>query len=241
MSMNLHEKTWPQVEAYLKNCKKIILPVGSTEQHGPTGLIGIDWLTAYEISQEVGRRTQTMVAPPLCVGMALHHMNFPGTISFQPTTYILVLTEIIQSLAKHGFEEFVIVNGHGGNIAPITSAMSQILNANQNYKIKLLNWWHLPEVTEYEKVAFGDENGFHATCGEIAVTMFTHPDAHKEIPKTNFKVEKDQRSHWPMSPQQFRENYPDGRMGSNPGLSTPEHGAKIFELAVQSISHKLGF
>lgn len=241
MSMNLHEKTWPQVEEYLKASKRIIIPVGSTEQHGPTGLIGIDWLTAHEISQEVGKRTNTLVAPPLCIGMALHHMAFPGTISFQPTTYILVLCEIVDSLAKHGFNEFIFVNGHGGNIAPITTAMSQILNGNQNYKMKLINWWHLSEVTDYEKTAFADKNGFHATCGEISVTMFTHPEAHKSIPSTPLKYDKDSRSHWPMSPSQFRAHYPDGRMGSDPQLASAEHGEKIFEIAVKSITSKLDF
>lgn len=241
MSMNLHEKTWPQIESYLKEKKSILIPVGSTEQHGPTGLLGIDWLTAYHISEQVGVRTQTLVAPPLCIGMALHHMAFPGTISFQPTTYIQVLCEIVDSLAKHGFREFIFVNGHGGNIAPITTAMSQILNAQQNYKMKLLNWWHLPEVTDYEKIAFGDENGFHATCGEISVTMFTHPQAHQNIPAMTFTVDKSPRSHWPMSPAQFREHFPDGRMGSNPSLASKEHGEKLFEIAIQSISHKLEF
>lgn len=241
MSMNLHEKTWPQVEEYLKSNKHIIIPVGSTEQHGPTGLLGIDWLTAYEIAQKVGQNTNTLVAPPLCFGMALHHMAFPGTISFQPTTYIQVLVEIIQSLAQHGFTEFTIINGHGGNIAPITSAMSQILNSNQNYKMKLENWWHLPEVTNYEKEVFGEENGFHATCGEISVTMFTHAEAHKSISPQQFKVTKEARSHWPMSPTQFRKHFPDGRMGSNPGLSNSTHGEKIFNLAIQSISRKIAF
>lgn len=238
MSMNLQEKTWVQVEEYLKKSKRIILPVGSTEQHGPTGLIGIDYLSSWEIAQVVGVRTQTLVAPPLCFGMAVHHMAFPGTMTLSPVTYIQVVTELIQSLARHGFNEFIFINGHGGNIAPLTSAFCQAKQNREEYDIKLFNWWHLPEVTAYESKVFGNENGFHATCGEISVTMFTHPEAYKEIPPQKFSPTPD-RPHWPMAPEEFRRTFTDGRMGSNPSLSSAEHGKVLFNLAVDSICQKM--
>ncbi|MDG0818236.1 creatininase family protein [Bdellovibrio svalbardensis] len=238
MSMNLAEKTWPQIEEYLKSSKHIIVPVGSTEQHGPTGLIGIDFLSAWEIAKVVGEKTNTLVAPPLCFGMAVHHMAFPGTITLSPLTYVQVVTEIIQSLAKNGFRKFTFINGHGGNIAPLTTAFCQAQQNDENYDIKLFNWWHLPEVTAYESKNFGNENGFHATCGEISVTMFTHPDAYKNVPKMDFKPTPE-RPHWPMSPKEFRLTFSDGRMGSNPALCSEEHGKMLFNLAVDSICQKL--
>lgn len=238
MSMNLQEKTWPQVEEYLKHKKHIIIPVGSTEQHGPTGLIGIDYLSAWEIAQAVGEKTKTLVAPPLCFGMAVHHMAFPGTITLSPVTYIQVVTEIIQSLARHGFSQFTFINGHGGNIAPLTTAFCQAKQNTETFDIKLYNWWHLPEVTAYESKVFGTENGFHATCGEISVTMFTHPEAYKEIPPMEYQPTRE-RPHWPMAPKEFREVFPDGRMGSNPSLSSSSHGEVLFNLAVDSICQKM--
>lgn len=238
MSMNLQEKTWPQVETYLKTKKTIIVPVGSTEQHGPTGLIGIDWMSAWEIAKVVGEKTQTLVAPPLTIGMAVHHMAFPGTMTLSPVTYIQVITEIIQSLGKHGFTDFFFINGHGGNIAPITSAFCQAKQVDETFNLKLINWWHLPEVTEFEAKVYGNENGFHATCGEISVTMHTHPEAYKDIPKMKFKPTPD-RPHWPMAPKEYREVFTDGRMGSNPELCSAEHGEKIFKLAVDSICQKM--
>lgn len=238
MSMNLQEKTWPQVEEYLKTKKHIIVPVGSTEQHGPTGLLGIDYLSAWEIAKSVGEKTHTLVAPPLCFGMAVHHLAFPGTISFSPMTYVQVITEIIQSLARHEFSKFTFINGHGGNIAPLTTAFCQAKQNQETFDIKLFNWWHLPEVTTYENKVFGNENGFHATCGEISVTMHTHPEAYKSVPKMNFSPTKE-RPHWPMAPEEFRETFPDGRMGSNPSLCSEEHGKVLFNLAVDSICQKL--
>lgn len=238
MSMNLQEKTWPQVEEYLKQKKHIIIPVGSTEQHGPTGLIGIDYMSAWEIAQAVGEKTQTLVAPPLCFGMAVHHMAFPGTITLSPMTYVQVITEIIQSLARHGFNQFSFINGHGGNIAPLTTAFCQAKQNNETYDIRLFNWWHLSEVTAYENKVFGDQNGFHATCGEVSVTMFTHPEAYKNIPTMDFKPTPE-RPHWPMAPEEFRQVFTDGRMGSNPNLASAKHGEVLFKIAVDSICQKM--
>lgn len=236
--MNLAEKTWPQVEQYLKKNKTIIVPVGSTEQHGPTGIIGIDYLSAWKIAEAVGSKTKTLVAPPVAYGMALHHMGFPGTVTLTPTTYILMITEIIKSFTKHGFEKIIFINGHGGNIAPLTSAFSQCLQTNEDVELKLINWWHLKEVNAYEEKHFKGQNGFHATVGEISTTMYTHPEAYSGSPKFKYTptVEK---SAWPLSPVQFRKTFPDGRMSSNPALATRAHGEKIFKIAVETISNQI--
>ncbi|MGZ3743845.1 MAG: creatininase family protein [Pseudobdellovibrionaceae bacterium] len=239
MTYNLAEKTWPMIEEYLKNKKTIILPLGSTEQHGPNGLLGTDFLSAWEIAKKVGENTKTLVSPPLCFGMAQHHMAFPGTMSFTPLTYIQVLTELFQSLAQHGFREFTIINGHGGNIPSINAAFSQALGKDQEFVFHLFNWWHLPEVQSYEKQHFGEANGFHATCGEISVLMHTHQEAYKEVP-ANFKFSPTPREYpWPMSPRNFKNTFADGRMGSDPSLATQKHGEKIFHIAVDAISQKL--
>lgn len=124
-ALKLEEMTWPRVEQYLGSCKKIIWPVGSTEQHGPSGLLGIDFLSSLKIADAVSAQTQIVTAPVLPVGMAAHHMGFPGTLSLSPLTYIQMLTELFQSLLKHGFEKIYVINGHGGNIAPLTSAFCQ--------------------------------------------------------------------------------------------------------------------
>ncbi|MFM7794653.1 MAG: creatininase family protein, partial [Microcystis panniformis] len=71
--MLLQLSTWLEVESYLEQSQGIIIPIGSTEQHGPTGLIGTDALCAEAIAKGVGTQVQAMVAPTLNVGMALHH------------------------------------------------------------------------------------------------------------------------------------------------------------------------
>jgi creatinine amidohydrolase len=236
--MELALKTWTQIDQYLQSSKTLIIPVGSTEQHGPTGLIGTDFITAFEISKMVGAKTKRLVAPSLNYGMANHHLAFAGSASLNPSTYILVIKDLVESWKMQGFKNFLFINGHGGNIAPLTSSFSEIKRGDETSKFSLINWWHLKVVQDYESKVFGEENGFHATCGEVAVTQFFCPSAFKDIPKTQFKIEKPS-NHWPLSSTEMRQFYPDGRMASNPGLATPEHGQKIADLAADHISEML--
>ena len=95
------------------------MPLGSTEQHGPTGAIGTDALTAEAVALEVGRRTGVLVTPAQNFGMAEHHLGFAGTVSLQPSTLLAVLPDVVLhnvvlSLARHGFERIFVIKGHGG-------------------------------------------------------------------------------------------------------------------------------
>lgn len=236
--MELAFKTWTQVEDYLKQVQTLIVPVGSTEQHGPTGLIGTDFITAQEISIMVGKKTNRLVAPSLNYGMANHHIGFSGSASLNPSTYILVIKDLVESWKSQGFKNFLFINGHGGNIAPLTSAFSEIKRGSEHSKLSLVNWWHLKCVQDYEAEVFKHENGFHATCGEVSVTQHFCPEAFETIPNQHFKVSKPM-THWPLSSTEMKTFYPDGRMSSNPGLASALHGQKIAALACDTISEQI--
>ena len=236
--MQLKHQTWLKVEDYLKSKQIIIQPIGSTEQHGPTGIIGTDYRCAEFLAAEVGEKTKTLVAPPLCIGMAEHHMEFAGSISFRPSTYNAIMQDLFTSFAKHGFKTIFFINGHGGNVIPLQNAFCEWKARNETLNFQLESWWRMPEVLSYEEKHFGDENGFHATCGEVALTMFSDPEAFTKIEKQNFKVEQT-KFNMPLSAKEFKALFPDGRMLSNPGLSTKEHGENLFKIATTALIERV--
>jgi creatinine amidohydrolase len=238
--MLLQLATWPEVETYLAASRSVILPIGSTEQHGPNGMIGTDALTAAAIANGVGEATGGLVAPPINVGMAQHHMAFAGSMTLRPSTLIAVVRDCVVSLARHGFERFFFINGHGGNIATVTAAFSEIyaeasLGAPGNragLKCVLRNWWENAQVKGLSKELFGNAEGGHATPSEVSVTWFLHPDAQKPMtldppiaPYGSFADAAD-----------YRRAFPDGRIGSNPGLSSVEAGKRIYRAAVEALT-----
>ena len=237
--MNLHLQTWEEVETYLKGSKGIIIPIGSTEQHGPNGLIGTDAICAEVIAKGVGEQVEAMVGPTINVGMAQHHLGFAGSMTLRPSTLIAVIHDYITSLARHGFERFFFINGHGGNIATVTAAFSEIyatasMRPGTNAPVvrcRLKNWWDTPSVRSLSKELFGDREGSHATPSEVSVTFYAHPEAIKK------------REMSPIGPKgrdfadadDYRRLFPDGRIGSDPSLAKPEHGKRFVETAVKDI------
>lgn len=238
--MLLHLSTWPEVEQYLQTSTGIIMPIGSTEQHGPTGLIGTDAICASAIARGVGETTQALVGPTINVGMALHHTSFPGTISLRPTTMIYLVQDYITTLARAGFTKFFFINGHGGNIATLKAAFSQtyahladlnLANADR-VQCRIGNWFMCSSVYKLAKELYGDEEGSHATPSEVALTQYVYPEAIKQA----ILAPEVASGHPIYSAANFRLRYPDGRMGSNPDLATPEHGQQFYELAVTELS-----
>ncbi|MCU0515677.1 MAG: creatininase family protein [Oscillatoria sp. Prado101] len=238
--MLLHLSTWPEVEAYLQKSTGMIFPIGSTEQHGPTGLIGTDAICAEAIARGVGEATGALVGPAINVGMALHHTAFPGSISLRPSTMIQVVRDYLVSLARAGFTKFFFINGHGGNIATLKAAFSETyavlaeLNVAgaERVQCEIGNWFMCGSVYKLAKELYGEQEGSHATPSEVALTQYVYPEAIKQAP-LEAEVSRDHKIYGAAD---FRRRYPDGRMGSNPALATPEHGKQFYELAVKELS-----
>ncbi len=236
--------TWSEVERYLDSSTTIIMPIGSTEQHGPNGLIGTDAVSAEAISLAVGNIADVMVAPTIAVGMAQHHMAFKGSMTLRPTTMIRLIFDYVDSLAHHGFDHFYFINGHGGNGATIETAFQEIYTAHTlqgssnkpSARCALRNWWQGPETRHLMKSLYSDKDGRHATASEVAVTQYLFPDHIKDVP---MDAPGPVAGPW-TDATDYRIKYPDGRIISHPDLASPEAGKQIFDLAVSEIVKEVG-
>ena len=126
--MDLSAATWTDVAD--AEAELAVLPVGSTEQHGPHAPLGTDCLTAGAVADVALERTDRTVlrAPTIPVGVAAEHRAFAGTLWVEPSTFRDYVGECLESLGHHGVEAAVVVNGHGGNVdalAEVTAAISR--------------------------------------------------------------------------------------------------------------------
>ena len=251
--MLLHLCTWQEVDAYLRRSTGIIIPIGSTEQHGPNGLIGTDAICPEVIAHAAGDPGEILVAPTINVGVAQHHLGFAGTISLRPSTLIAVIKDTVDSLVRHGFDHCYFLNGHGGNISTINAAFSETY-ADESYapksatptdpvegsnrgtgaqfRCKLSNWFMAPGARRLSQQLFGASEGSHATPSEVSLTYYAYPDAIKSV-EMRPKIA-------PTGPildaEDYRRRFPDGRIGSDPSLATVEAGRQLYEATVADVT-----
>ncbi|MCC5948366.1 MAG: creatininase family protein [Nitriliruptoraceae bacterium] len=123
-SVWLQDLTWEEAQSYLDRDRVVLVPIGSTEQHGPAGPLGVDTYVTITLCEDTAQRRDVVCAPPLWYGDSSHHGGFAGTLSLRPDTLIEVVRDVCRSLASHGFDRIVLVNGHkGSNLPALTSAV----------------------------------------------------------------------------------------------------------------------
>ncbi|SHJ76788.1 creatinine amidohydrolase [Dethiosulfatibacter aminovorans DSM 17477] len=187
-SVWINELTWENVREYLNEDDLVIIPVGSTEQHGPAGPLGVDCYAAIAIAEDAAVKTNVLVTPPLWFSDSPHHLEFPGTISLKPETLINVIKDIVHSLERNGFKKFLIVNGHKGtNIPALTIACRELQQYElPNIRMALTDPLYL--CTNASEVK-GDNAEHHAGVLEISHVMYKFPGLVKESELPDEEVE----------------------------------------------------
>lgn len=124
--MRIFDRNWMQIEKYLEGDDRIVLPIGSTEQHGYLSL-GTDAILAERVAVEAAEPLGVPVLPCLPFDMAPYFTEYPGTMSLRMSTYIEVIRDLLGCIVGQGFRRIAIVNGHGGN-APVTGLIREWLS-----------------------------------------------------------------------------------------------------------------
>ena len=149
------------------------LPVGSTEQHGPHAPLGTDTLAAEAVTREAVDRLdrEVVVAPPMHVGVAEEHRQFAGTLWVEPDTFRSFVRETVASLAHHGHDRVVVVNGHGGNVAPLREACARLSRDGVAHAVPF-TWF---DAVEADDIEMG-----HAGPVETSLLRYLRPDLVEE-------------------------------------------------------------
>lgn len=125
-SPRFDEMTDPEIAEALARSPRVILPMGSVEQHGPHLPTGTDFFAATSIALAVADQIGALVLPLCPLGVTPMHMPYPGTVSLRPQTLQDVVFDIGSSIAQHGGRAFVILNWHEGNIPSLALVAERI-------------------------------------------------------------------------------------------------------------------
>ena len=235
--MKLAQMTWYDVDRRIAEGAAIMLPVGSTEQHGPMGRIGTDTICAEAVALAAAEICDAIVAPPLAYTPAPFNTAFPGTVSVSAVTFRALAEEVITALLAQGFSGVFVVNGHGANLEPLNLIAGTVAPE----RLRVRSWWEPAPVNDLRKDLYGEWEGMHATPSEIAITQSLlgplPPNQASEPPErlspTFLHAHKGDR-HGP--PDEHRAAFPDGRVGSHSALATPEDGERLLDVAAKEIA-----
>jgi creatinine amidohydrolase len=145
--VHLFELRWPQVAALSKDTP-VVFPVAALEQHGRHMPLFTDSMLLGEVVRRAQDRMGDRVlwAPLMWLGNSEHHLDFAGTLTATPRTYLNVLCELMENFIHHGFKRLVFINGHGGNTVPGQQAVFEVRQRHRTRNDLLLlfaTYWTL--------------------------------------------------------------------------------------------------
>jgi creatinine amidohydrolase len=157
--VRIYDVNWMQLEEYLERDDRIVLPLGSTEQHAYLSL-GTDNILAERVAVEAAEPLGVPVLPAVPYGIAPSFAAFPGSPTLRLETFVAVVRDLLDSLYGQGFRRFMLVNGHGGNTPAGTLAL-EWMGAHRDGQVIFHNWWNSPRV--WAVVESIDSVGSHAS------------------------------------------------------------------------------
>lgn len=137
--MRLDELNWMDVEGYLQQDDRLMLVLGSCEQHAYLSLL-TDTIIPQALADAASQSSGVLVAPALPFGVSPHFSAYPGTISLRTETLLNVVEDLIRSLYRSGFRRILVLNGHAGNQAARTRLV-ELINELPGLKIGWYEWW----------------------------------------------------------------------------------------------------
>lgn len=198
--------------------KLCVLPVAAIEQHLEHLAMEHDWRSVKMVAEGVASRLspQILVAEGLMAGISEHHMKHPGTLTLRPGTFMAVLNDLIRSVVEAGFENVLVLNGHGGNVAPIKGVWDQYLREFSPVNMHFMSYWDVYDKSDAEELLesgsrLPEDLPGHAQEFETAVGLAAFPE---NVRTDMWKDQEDQK----------------------PSLATAEKGQEFLDRAIDRVS-----
>jgi creatinine amidohydrolase len=186
-SCNLADLCYPDIQEYLKTKDLILIPMASTEQHGPHLPLKTDTVTAEEVARRVAQQIQVLYTPCIWMGYSPQHLHEPGkgrgTITLRAETLLNLMYDLARSLIHHGFNRLIFVNGHGSNVKVVDPVLRRL-----RYETGALIGFVKPYMENYVGLMQGlMENPLEETPGWHASELETSQMlAHDVVEGTNY-------------------------------------------------------
>jgi creatinine amidohydrolase len=238
------EMTWREVEAALERTTTLLIPVGSTEQHGHHMPLGVDVFMPDAIGERVAERSPALLAPPVWYGVSPHHTFKPGTFTVSTETFQRYVFDVCDSAADWGVERVLLLNGHYLAQDPELEVVVRRLRTERGVEA-----FHVPLVDVFADVAEEIRRGevsFHASEFETSIMLELFPDLvdmaaatavdppEESLPLTDYDALGDNRVGWALTAEEMADITPAGNIG-DPTVATAEAGAALVEAAVSSV------
>jgi creatinine amidohydrolase len=245
--MLLENLKWPEVKRIDFSRCAVVIPLGSLEQHGPHLPLTTDTEIVTAIARQVESRLSSviLVTPTLWLGHSPHHMNFPGTLSVEPRIYIDIVKSLVLSMVRHGAKKIFLLNGHGGNEAPVPVALRELkteLSAHKDLFVVFASYWWLGSKTLAAVRESGVGGVGHACEMETSAMLVIAPDkvdmslARKSGPGAalRYRVIDMQAKNPVAMVSEFDELSGSGVLGE-PELASAEKGRKFLSGFAESV------
>ncbi len=219
----IEEMSWTEFAQAIVQDDVIILPIGSTEEHGPQAPLGTAHFIAKYLAERIGKLSGALVAPAIPIGNAEGLMDFPGTISIDPELLQQLVVDVCKNFIRHGAKRFFFVNGHGGNNAALRFAAMQLYE-DHGAMVTCNEWWTLmPQISEFKA---HDHGGKYETSMMLHIapnTVDMSACDTQQIDRLTEEITFDYGFFYKGAKLQL--NVPTGRIAKNGNFGTPSEEA----------------
>jgi len=236
--MYLADEAWPDLESYFTEESLALVPLGSTEQHGPHLPEGTDHLIAEAYAREAAARTGYLCTPTITVGVSPHHRQFWGTMWADAPAFREYVTSLTRNLAYHGIDRVIFVNAHGGNVDHLREVGRTLRDEGTAYACEWMWDESIPDLVD----DLFEYNGPHGGPKETAMIQHLHPElVHddrlaeaRDGGLTDLSTHEGLRRHGARTFYDAIDNTANGVLGDQTD-ATAEKGAELFEAATEQL------